>query len=275
MSNIDRESLKTLLYNFYNLTGIKTCLYDSYGNEICSYPVRLSPFCEAIRKDEKIDQLCKDCDKRAFSICREKRTQHTYTCHAGLQECVSPIIYEGSILGFIMIGQIKNTARTNSEALNDIISDQQLPELLDAYENLPVISAEKLSSVFQVLDACAGYELLKNQLKDYNKSIESRIDKYIRNNPTAPLSVPRICSEYHLSRYELYNTFNKYFGCTPSDYIKKCRLELACELLVKTELPVNQVAIRCGIPDYNYFSKVFKSRYGISPTQYRKNQSVR
>lgn len=96
------------------------------------------------------------------------------------------------------------------------------------------------------------------------------IDKYIHENISAPLSVSHLCSEFHLSRYELYNICNEYFYCPPAEYIKKCRLTHACNLLRNTELAVNKIAVKCGIEDYNYFSKIFKSTYRLSPSEYRK-----
>lgn len=269
MSSYDLHSLEKLLYDFYNLTNIKTCLYDSEGNELCYYPTKLSRFCEILRKDNKMDMRCKDCDKHAFAYCRKTRSQYVYTCHAGLQECLSPIICDNHIIGFIMIGQIKNNCE------NDFVNfPKELPEnlkerLRSAYVSLPSISNEKLLSAFHILDACAGYGLLKTLLQAHINSIDSQIDKYIHQNLSKPLSVSLLCSELRLSRHEIYDICNKYFGSAPAEYIKKCRLTYACKLLDTTNLPVNQIAIQCGIPDYNYFSKVFKAYYGISPTKYK------
>ncbi|MDY2850769.1 MAG: helix-turn-helix transcriptional regulator, partial [Candidatus Borkfalkiaceae bacterium] len=52
-------------------------------------------------------------------------------------------------------------------------------------------------------------------------------------------------------------------------YIQNERLEYAEELLKTTDLPVSAIAVKAGIPDYNYFSKVFRKRTGISPKAYR------
>ena len=51
-------------------------------------------------------------------------------------------------------------------------------------------------------------------------------------------------------------------------------LTYACKLLTTTDLPMNEISVRCGIPDYNYFSKVFKYSYGINPTEYKKKQRL-
>ncbi len=274
MSAFDIQSLKKLLYDFYNLTNIKACLYDSEGNEICYYPKKLSAFCDILRKNEAIDQRCKNCDKIAFANCRKTRSQYVYTCHAGLQECISPIIYNNHIIGFIMLGQIKSSDITDFSDFKKDFPPHLHKKLRSAYDSLPTISKENILSAFRILDACTGYELFKTLVHINENSIDTQIDKYIRENLSVPLSVPHLCSEFHLSRYELYNICNEYFGCAPAEYIKKCRLAHACQLLTTTNLPVNQIAIQCGIPDYNYFSKVFKSNCGTSPTGYKENQNL-
>ena len=270
MKNFDIQSLKQLLWDFYHLTNIKVCLYDNEETELYFYPQRLSSFCEILRKNEHYDNLCKECDRRGFANCKKTRSQYIYTCHAGLRECVSPIICDNHILGYIMLGQIKNSQDSDFAHLEDRFPPHLRESLREAYDNLPAISNETLLSAFHILDACTGYEALKMLLQNHNRSIESQIDKYIYTHLATPLSVSDLCSEFHLSRHEIYDICNKCFHSTPAGYIKKCRLSYACTLLSTTDAPIYDIAVQCGIPDYNYFSKVFKAEYGMSPTQYKK-----
>ncbi len=270
MKNFDIRSLKQLLCDFYHLTNIKVCLYDKEETELYYYPKRLSSFCEILRKDALYDNKCKECDRQGFALCRRKQSQYIYICHAGLRECVSPILCDGQILGYIMIGQIKNSQDTDFSRLEERFPAHLRPPLRKAYDDLPIISQETLLSACHVLDACTGYEALKMLLQDHDLSIETQIDQYIHKHLSSFLSVSDLCAEFHLSRHELYSICSKCFHGTPAGYIKKCRLAHACTLLTTTDHPIYDIAARCGIPDYNYFSKVFKSEYGMSPTEYKK-----
>ena len=69
---------------------------------------------------------------------------------------------------------------------------------------------------------------------------------------------------------ELYYMCNAFFGSTPAKHIKKVRLETACELITDDNMRISEIAYRVGICDYNYFSKIFKKEYGVSPTEYKK-----
>ena len=274
MAHFDLHSLEKLLYDFYNLTGVKTCLYDADGNELCYYPAKLSSFCKILREDPEKDSLCRECDKHAFATCRKTHSQYVYTCHAGLKECVSPILRDDRIIGFIMLGQIKSNSDAEPNIFKTKMPKERMELLGQAYDRLPIISNQKLFSAFRILDACSGYELLKTLLQSGKNPIDRQIESFIYNNLAEPLSIPYLCSEFHLSRYEIYNICNKYFSCSPAEYIKKCRLTYACKLLTATDLPIHKIAMQCGIPDYNYFSKIFKAYYKISPSTYKKLHSV-
>ena len=49
------------------------------------------------------------------------------------------------------------------------------------------------------------------------------------------------------------------------------RVKVACDLLRNTEDRVSDIATEVGIPDYNYFTKVFKKAMGVTPREYRKS----
>ncbi len=264
MQEYDFQRLQRLLKDFYNLTQIKICLYDSNENEVCYYPEKYTGFCEWLRKDEKLNDLCKKCDKLAFAECKKTKKQYSYTCHAGLLECISPILHNDRIIGYIVIGQIRQ-------------KDCSLPfspELVDLYEKLPALPMEKIQSAIHVLEACTGYEYLK-KLDIENRRLEDKLNDYIKQNLTEDLSVQALCDQFKMSRVELYDTFKVSFNSTVAEFVKKCRLERALELLRDTNLPINEIAEKCGIFDYNYFSKVFNKTFHTTPRAYRKSSKTK
>lgn len=273
MGKQEFEPLRHLLIDFYNLTGIKACIYDLDGNELCYYPTRLCHFCELLRQDSEMNARCLECDREAFHQCRTTASQYVYTCHAGLSECISPIFYEKRVVGFIMIGQIRPSTPLDFSLIKSSLLESLIPALLKGYDALPRISEDKLHSAFRILDACAGYELLKILMKNDLRPIDTALEEYIEEHIAAPFTVAQLASHFHLAHGELYRIFKDYFSSTPAEYIKKRRLSHATKLLRTTSLPVREIAIHCGIADYNYFSKVFRSELGTTPTAYRKAHS--
>lgn len=273
METNHQETMLQLSKDFYNLTNIKTCIYDADGNELCYYPEKFSSFCSLVRQNEELDRRCKECDRHAFSVCKKTHKQHVYICHAGLLECVSPILHGEQIVGYIAIGQIKPNVQTGFLELEEskTIPQTLQTELAEEFQKLPAIHLEKLRSAMRILDACAGYEYLKNFLHDGKNQIDKQLDRYINERLADDLSVQKLCAVFRLSHNEVYSIFKEYFDSTPADYVKHRRLQHACALLKSTDFPVNKIAKLCGIPDYNYFSKIFKRYFQKSPREFRKH----
>ena len=63
--------------------------------------------------------------------------------------------------------------------------------------------------------------------------------------------------------------FKKETGQTYINYLTEVRLERAVQLLNETDDKTYMIAQKVGYQEQNYFSYVFKKRYGVSPTKYR------
>lgn len=75
--------------------------------------------------------------------------------------------------------------------------------------------------------------------------------------------------EYHLNRL-----FQNHFGLNLHQYLLKTRLSQAHELMLNTDLPLQDIAEQTGFSSYPHFSARFRQEYGCSPSQYRKNTSA-
>ena len=80
-----------------------------------------------------------------------------------------------------------------------------------------------------------------------------------------------ICSAAHCGRSTLQWQFKHYMDSSPIRYLTESRMEYALKLLENTQLPVKEIAQKCGYSDQLYFSNTFRSHYGKSPREYRKN----
>ena len=69
--------------------------------------------------------------------------------------------------------------------------------------------------------------------------------------------------------------FRRYFGCTPSAYWNRRRLDYAVNLLTHTDLEIVDVVYESGFQSTNYFYHLFKRTFGMSPLQYKKSRLPR
>ena len=269
-SQLNSERTQNLLQDFHKLTNIKVLIYNNEGEEIRFYPKRFSGYCERLREDPEQNARCLGCDKQALYQCRKTKKTQLYTCHAGLYECITPIVVEGEILGFIGIGQIRGEDSDRAAALRGETGERR-QALGRAYDELPVMAADTIAAAAHVLKACAGYEELKQLLKETKMSPEARIDRYITAHMRDDVGIEPLRNALGCSRRELYRIVREAHGCTPGELVRQRKLAHACHLLRTTTLPITEVAEACGISDYNYFSKLFRQSEGVSPREYRKN----
>ena len=82
-------------------------------------------------------------------------------------------------------------------------------------------------------------------------------------------NVGQFSSDLCMSRMNLYRKLRVQTGQSPVEFIRSIRLKKAAALLAATELPVKEVAQRCGFSTATYFSKLFKEMFGVLPGQYK------
>ncbi|MNR46264.1 HTH-type transcriptional activator Btr [compost metagenome] len=63
-------------------------------------------------------------------------------------------------------------------------------------------------------------------------------------------------------------------GQPPSQYLRKHRIQISEELLVQTDLPINEITRRIGYNELSEFSRAFRQVTGISPQAFRKQMRV-
>lgn len=79
-----------------------------------------------------------------------------------------------------------------------------------------------------------------------------------------------VCRRLHYSEVYLRRLFREKSGTAPGAFLAELRMRRAAELLRGTDQPVTVVAAACGFEDSNYFSTLFRRRYGVPPREYRK-----
>lgn len=95
---------------------------------------------------------------------------------------------------------------------------------------------------------------------------KSYIDEHFCESISAK-ELSRMCS---MSETGLRRKFREYLGQPPLDYQTGLRIRRARELLLERKFNVGEVSRTVGFEDVNYFSRLFKKRVGVSPTEYGK-----
>jgi YesN/AraC family two-component response regulator len=80
-----------------------------------------------------------------------------------------------------------------------------------------------------------------------------------------------LSAQFFINQVYCCQLFRKNLGKTFSEYVSELRIKKARELLKRTDLSIEEVAIQAGYVDYYYFNKVFKKHCGMTPAKFRKS----
>lgn len=109
---------------------------------------------------------------------------------------------------------------------------------------------------------------------DANQSFLDKLTRLLEENlRNDALSVDDVAGMMGMSRSVYFKKVKALTGIGPNDYLKFLRLQRATELLSQTDRSIADISYQIGIPDPHYFSKCFKAKYGLTPTEWRNNHN--
>lgn len=115
---------------------------------------------------------------------------------------------------------------------------------------------------------------MTEKIRLYNsRQIDIRLAKiceYIEKNYKNRITRVDIAKHINVTPNYLSAFFNKEMNMALMDYVINVRIDAAKRFLAETEYKISEIAYQCGFQDVYYFSKMFKSRTGISPKDWRK-----
>lgn len=98
----------------------------------------------------------------------------------------------------------------------------------------------------------------------------SLITDYIKENFASELSLETLAESFRYSPAYLSRMFQKYAGINFKAYLASVRVEKAFQELANTGHTISQVAMNNGFPNSKAFAKAFREKYGILPSEYRR-----
>lgn len=271
MLQLDNNKLSALFEDFYTLTSIHICLFDESRTEILRYPKSYCGFCGFARQNQSISQKCRTCDNYAFEKCTKTGLRYTYVCHMDLVETATPLLFNGELVGYVMMGQVRSPSSAfDNIADESMLSFKDIGEAKKLYGEIPIVSDRVINAAAHILDACASYLYVSKLVSIQSGELKKRIDEFILENIANAITVDILCRQFHTSRVELYGIFQRLYKKSVALYIKEQRLKFAKNLLTETNYSVGKIAEKSGFNDYNYFSKAFKKYYGVSASSLRR-----
>lgn len=99
-----------------------------------------------------------------------------------------------------------------------------------------------------------------------------RITGYLREHYAEEISLETLAATFGYCPTYLSKMFRQYGRINYKDYLRSHRFEHALRELEETDLTIGEIALKNGFPNSQAFSRLFREKYGILPTEYQRRQ---
>lgn len=148
-------------------------------------------------------------------------------------------------------------------AVDDLYSPEQMVFKFGSFHNM----VDTLCSRIQDAPSEAGPARLSNTAFLY-------MIKYIDQHLSEDCSLQQLSKEMNMTANYLGQVFKRETGKSYTQYLTELRIERAKEMLLSGDLSIGEIGTKLGFNDYFYFLKTFKRVTGVTPKQYRQDQSL-
>lgn len=189
------------------------------------------------------------------------RTCDFGNCDDGSWSCLDVKQYIRRITGilyrYVQEQQPEMTAQAE-EAMDDI----------DYY--MKCLDAGSVMSSLKILLNSLWENDSENNADSAGSQVE-QIRQYILTSYHENITLTALASAYHMDASYLSRMFSQTYGETIIAYLTRVRMEQAIRLMGDEEKKLETISFLVGYDDYNYFSRVFRKKLGVSPREYRNN----
>lgn len=159
------------------------------------------------------------------------------------------------------------------EPIDEIVSLWR--KLIYEKRNLHGDNSEMMDALLKVL--CLTIDQLAHKAAAASRPeryIPYQIKRYLEKHATEPLKLDEVAARFGVSVSTASHLFKATFGLPPMRYVVDIRLSIASERLLHSDMNLEDIAEASGFRTYPYFSRAFRSRYGVSPSEYRSRNGV-
>lgn len=259
------------------ITYLNSCGFSVsvHGRTVCGlleHNIHRNPFCEFVKTDGEAWDKCIGCQQRVFDF--SGKEFFFGMCHAGVEEYV----FFADPRTFISVSGYGISRKKARGRISDLSKKFCLnrEELLNIYETGLKHAPEDIDELKTLIKPlCHMLSLLNIMIGDISESeTKSKtfdsILAFVQRNATQNISLRDIAQACSCSESAVSHLFKTYTNEPVKKYIMKMRIKTAENFLLKSDLPVTDIALLSGFSNTNYFSTAFKKQNGVNPTEYRK-----
>ena len=271
----DEEGLRKLIANLNILTGLPANILDPEGRDINLFRGH-PPFCRMLNDLPEGHERCVACDRCKIQHYHVEKGFQFYRCHAGICEAIMPLFDKKQPLAYLAFGCFLDDSPIEEQWEKSRPLLDWYPGGADvlrpAFFQFRQYSDKELLAYAETLEALSAYIQLKGMILTAEQTDLQKLELYLNQHYMEKLSLESISQELHIGRTKLCSLAKELSGGHTLSYlITQRRISAAKRLLLQSSLPISTIGESVGVSDSNYFSKVFRSVTGMTPSTFRKN----
>lgn len=263
---------------------IHVSVHDTSGILSCeklvidfNYTVHSKPICDGAKSTVRGLDLCMRCKALANKKAIETKKPFCGYCPIGIFEAAYPVVVDGEVFCIVYAGNVIADSERFAKSIKRTCKITGVnPQSLDT-EQCEINTDTEL--VKKTAAVTANY--IKGIIKEnrYHRSISRNacgwvvgsICGHIENYYCNKLTLKSLARLYFMNEKYLGRIFKKETGKSFNQYLNEVRLGKAYELLLTTDKSVLEIALDCGYGNVSYFNRLCMQKYGMSPTEIRRN----
>ncbi|MBO4298805.1 MAG: helix-turn-helix domain-containing protein [Clostridia bacterium] len=291
------ELMRFIRYTEQEL-GVKICVKESVSflsadhdlsKALIGHLAHSNPFCMYMKSNPGVYLRCTDMMSGVSRRLEADPRSYCGFCHAGVREYISPIRWDGRLIGSVHAGVFSVEAETARRLIGRVcrpagLDAERAFALYQAHVSRSGVDEERLkihlemiasaiALVFARLSLHGDYLPLRSVTVNAHNTIVSDAVAYLNQNYRGSPKLREVAEHCHCSVSCLSHLFKGHTGMSVPQYLMKVRTDRAFDALIHSDDPIAVVAEQSGFVDPNYFSRVFTHYQGLTPSQFRKRFS--
>lgn len=248
----------------------------------------LTHFFENSKKDNFLEQY------QNSIVASKLHGGHILQFQANVNTIINSLEVNREVFQSKMDCELKSLREDIKTLFNDIKAENEFfykgfysLELADLFERNE--SIDENTFLRKILSEGTAHQILAHQIYQYEEDLKgdnernylrkaeivliNKIIRDIEEDISELETIDQMAKRVGLSTNKLQQGFQYYFNMSVNAYIQKKRLEISRELLKNTDYTIGEIADLVGLSSKSYFAKVFKEKYQIAPSDYRKKKT--
>ena len=168
-------------------------------------------------------------------------------------------LYQMAVKMAMLLQEIKKEYKLESSSFQDITD---LIETIFQADDIHGIKAAFISEIMEIISCMHEGD------SQYTPVVRQIIAE-VQQNYKEDMNLKTLAYKYHMNASYLGQIFQKEVGCSFARYLSNTKNGIAKDLILNTNMKINDIAKQVGYPDTSYFYRKFKQCYGVSPASLR------